>query len=504
MDWLGRRTNPAVTLAASVFDVILDSPIEPCLSEHDLVQRSTRWQLPDSATTASQPNIIFVAIESLRYDAVDKIHQREAVMPQLRQISRDSLRFTRAYTQSTHSDYADVAVLSSLYPLRMRTHHYYRKDDPWPKTMIYDLLQAGGYRTAIISAQNEAWGGMSNFLKTPGLTYFYDARSSDQETHVPELDPGFANEVKTGALSVGKLDDRHVIDRAIAWMNEDNDGPFFLSINLQSSHFPYVLPDTAPKPFVPCEINFDASFMYYPADKTEIVRNAYFNSLHYIDMQISRLMQAVKSLDGSRDSILVVYGENGEAFHEHGLVTHGKCPHEPTVHVPCFVYAPKHLQAGDCDYPMELIDVVPTVLGLMEWPSHPNFQGIDVLSANRPAIEERMLFIHTEIGARIDAVLLAGRWKLHHDRDTDEYLLFDLGNDPREHHNLLAENQETAELLKDVLSRWRNGQLAYYHFPHYFLRYFPPRSPVAVDRSRLDRNVVQSRPVTTLDATLAR
>lgn len=75
--------------------------------------------------------------------------------PHLNRLAKQGVQFTRAYTQSTHSDYADVCIVSSLYPLRKTRHHYYSASDPWPKTLIYDLLKPLGYVTAIFSSQNE-------------------------------------------------------------------------------------------------------------------------------------------------------------------------------------------------------------------------------------------------------------------------------------------------------------------------------------------------------------
>src|SRR5262249_20568926 len=161
-----------------------------------------------------------------------------------------------------------------------------------------------------------------------------------------------------------------------------------------------------------------ASFLDYPSGKTPIVRNAYFNAVHECDRQIGRLVEALDRLGCRDNTILVVYGDNGEAFHENGTVTHAREPVEPALRVACVLNATGRLKPRGEDYPIELIDVAPTILGLMGWPAHPSFQGIDFLSRKRPAAEERLLFFHVENGlARVDAILLGGRWKLHLDRD---------------------------------------------------------------------------------------
>jgi len=57
--------------------------------------------------------------------------------------------------------------LSSQYPARAGGP--YPDDIPYPRVLIYDLLAGFGYRTAIISSQNERWGNMIAFLDTGKL-----------------------------------------------------------------------------------------------------------------------------------------------------------------------------------------------------------------------------------------------------------------------------------------------------------------------------------------------
>ena len=483
IDRLAHRTNPLVTLVVSVGESVFDEPIHDCLEDADLVAMDTyRWRPPDDAARpvgAAKPiSIIFIAVESLRSDVVHQRPAGRAVTPTMHQLATDGIEFTNAYSQSTHSDYADVAVLSSLYPLRTRRHHYYRRSDPWPKTLLYELLKQGGYATAIISAQNEKWGGMDAFLESPQLDLFYDAERSGQSTHRPAIDYGFSTEVAAGVLTSGKLDDRIVTDQALAWMAEQiaKEQPYFVSINFQSSHFPYALPPNCERPFQPCEIDFDASFMHYPPEKTEIVRNAYWNSLVLIDAQVDRIVSSLRRQGTLDETLIVLYGENGEAFHENGLVTHAKQPIEPAVHVPCVMFCPSLFGPREESYPFELIDVAPTVLGLMHWPAHANFQGMDVLSDQRPSLDNRCLFLHTELQgvSRVDAILWAGRWKLFYDRESGRHGLFDLANDRQESRNLLHVQPEMADKLTEMLLEWRHKQLAYYHFPYYYANFFPP------------------------------
>jgi arylsulfatase A-like enzyme len=402
-------------------------------------------------------------------------------MPNLNRLARKGLLWSHAYSTSTHSDYSDVCIVSSLFPLRTRYHHYYSRTDPWPKTLIYDLLRPLGYATAIISSQNEGWGAMDKFLESSGLDLLLDSERSRASTHISDRDIGLALEIRTGALRAGKLDDSVTTDLAIGWVSEQirRGKPFFLSMNFQNAHFPYELfPDTE-RPFQPGTIDFPASFLSYPLEKTEIVRNAYFNAQFETDLQIGRFLEALEKHKILDNVILVVYGENGEAFHEKGLVTHAQDPIESAVRVACVFYGPRFFRPGIEEYPFSLIDIVPTVLGQAGFSVHPNFQGIDCLSLLRPPTGKRLLFIHNENAlTRTDSVILGGRWKYVQNRKTREEFLYDLHEDPSERASVLNWNSRIADKLRNVYDTWRCRQLSYYENPAYFQRYYPPLPPV--------------------------
>ncbi len=475
---LHQLLGPSTAFLDSAWEALGEPPIERCLAPVELTPRQPdRWRQPDGAR---RPSIILFAVESLRPDAIGRMHQGQEVMPVLGDLVQRGLVFTRAWAQSTHSDYSDVCIVSSLYPLRRRRHHFYRQDDPWPKTLVYDLLRPAGWATALISSQNEGWGGMDLFLETPGLDLFYDSQRSGAPTQTAAQDTGMAQAVGWGRLVAGKLPDQHTMGVAVGWIREQagKGRPFFLSLNLQASHFPYLLPPGTAQPFQPCAIDFDASFAWYPPEKTEVVRNAYYNGLREIDRQLGRLVAALQECGRLDDTMLVVYGENGESFHENGLVTHAQEPFESAARVGCVLHAPALVPPGREDYPLELVDLVPTLFGRMGWPTHPQFQGIDVLAPDRPPLDQRLVFVHTENPlTRTDAVILAGRWKLMLDRMAGRSALFDLAEDPGELHDLSVAQPELAVRLRETLLLWRSRQLAYYRYPEYFLSFHPPRPP---------------------------
>jgi len=212
-----------------------------------------------------QAPVIVILVESLRAD----ILKNGDIMPNLFQLTNDSIFFPNAFTTSSHSDYADMAVLSSHFPLRTYKHHYYPKEIWYPRVMLYDILKKLGYETAVLSAQNENWANMRNYLDTDNLDLFFDATSQPKSSYLPKEDSVFWEWVQRHKTA-GKLDDGIVIDKTLQWITRIKRKDFFAYINLQRSHFPYTWPDDYPARYLPYRIDFSAVLSKYPESKAAI------------------------------------------------------------------------------------------------------------------------------------------------------------------------------------------------------------------------------------------
>ena len=415
----------------------------------------------------ARPNVVVVVIEALREDAWG-ITLPEPVMPNLQRLAASSVAFTRTYSQANHSDYAAPCVVSSQYPLRDRRHYYYEAKPAYPRVMLYDVLKHLGYRTAIVSSQNEHWGDMANYLQTPGLDRLFHSETFEDETRkvLDVEDVYFAHWTASLGRS-GKLDDADTISEAVRWISRDAE-PFFLSINLQNSHFPYRFPPEHDR-FRPSHVDFPYSYNDYPAEKNHVVRNRYFNSLHYVDAQLGRLLEAL----GPRlkDTIVVVTGDHGEAFFEHGFGQHGNELYEETIRVPLIMQLPGH-EPRRVDGVASHVDVAPTVLSAMGLSPHPAMQGHDLL---QPIPEERAAFVTVQTPLRWDLAVVTSRYKLVLTGALEQPRLFDLKDDPGELTNLARSENKILHDLASRLRVYRDSQLTYYHTASRMRDEYPPR-----------------------------
>jgi arylsulfatase A-like enzyme len=470
------RTGPALHLASLVRDRVwreeIDRPVAPDLvPSRDPIESIDEYLAGVDRDGLARPNVVIVLIESLRADQLRAGGSRRTVMPTVESIAASGRFYSRHWAQASHSNYADLAPLSSQYPLRGERTHVYPRDPPYPRVLIYDVLKGLGYATAIVSSQNETWGGMLNFLDTGNLDAVLHSENFDGPTYVPRHDKGFESYVQ-GTKRSGKIDDRFTVDRAIKWIDGVGDKPFFLYLNLQSSHLPYETPADFPRRFGPEEIDFTIRFNNFPRDKADVVKDVYANALAYVDFQLGRLVGHLKRTGRWDDTLVVVSGDTGQAFYEHGFSGHANQLYDELVRVPLVIRAPG-LSPGVDPHPAQQVDVPPTLLDLLGLPPHPGFQGHSLVAPD--AEPDPPLFLVAQAPLAHEYALVRWPYKYVWDVRRQYGVLFDLARDPGETEDRSVRQAEVAARMGAELETWRRAQIDYYRDPALYSRWYPPR-----------------------------
>ena len=126
-----------------------------------------------------QWNVVLLTVESLTRRSIARLWRRSRGHAGSRKTRERGARFLEhLHPVKPHQLRYDNVPLSSHYPLRSATMYAYPKNPTYPRVLIYDLLKAIGYRTAIFSSSNENWGGMNNYLETGNLDRFIHAANS--------------------------------------------------------------------------------------------------------------------------------------------------------------------------------------------------------------------------------------------------------------------------------------------------------------------------------------
>src|SRR5262249_28278246 len=177
------------------------------------------------------PNVIVIFLDTLRYDAVLDADGRVLDrLPTLARLRGDSTAFTRAYTASPWTLPAHLSAVTGLPAYRLGVSFdsqvYHRTDET-----LAERFHRRGYRTAAVISNtflNVGTGfarGFDTFQQAQaGLDLCRTAPGGVADDHWPWFSAAVCN--WTGS---------DVTRRALALM-DDEDGPFFLTLNYMDAH----------------------------------------------------------------------------------------------------------------------------------------------------------------------------------------------------------------------------------------------------------------------------
>ena len=165
------------------------------------------------------------------------------------------------------------------------------------------------------------------------------------------------------------------------------------------------------------------------------------------------------------DRTLIVFtSDHGEGRGEHDEATHSMLAYNSTLHVPLIIKPPQHLttaQPGQrIPHWVGVVDVLPTVLDLLDLPIPDDIQGASL----RPALEGKAgaSTQHRPLYAETLSPRLSRNWGELRAFVLDDYKyihgprpeLYHLATDPKELKDLLAEQPETAANLRSQLEAY--------------------------------------------------
>ncbi len=354
-------------------------------------------------------SVIVVMVESLRADELTALGGKRAVMPTVEGLASEGTVYTRMVSPAGQTDYATTSTLSSQFPLRWEKFHVFPRQIGYPHVLLWDVLQPLGYRTAVFSSQNERWNGMFYYLSTGTIEHFLHSETFQGPTYAPSAEEGFRDWMAATGHA-GKIDDRYTINEAIAWTDSiAPDAPFVAYVNLQSSHTPYERPARFAPRFGSGKVSFPILFNEFPRDSANAVRDMYDNSLAYADEQLGRLVASLKRSGRWNSTVLVVMGDHGEAFYEHGFAGHASELYGEVTHVPLVIRVPGRAARVDT-VQASSIDLAPTLLGILRLPPHAGFADVDL--ANVSARVHRPVFSISQSPLADEVSVTQDGWKL--------------------------------------------------------------------------------------------
>ena len=354
-------------------------------------------------------NLLIVTIDTLRADRVGTYGDSQARTPALDALAQRGVTFANAFAPTPVTLPSHASLMTGRYPAGHHARHNGMRLDLTVPTLAERLSRSGFATAAFVGAfpLDRRFGLIKGFH-----TY--------GDTLPRGVDGRPANE-RAGSA---------VVDDAIAWLQRRSSGRFFLWVHMFEPHAPYGNPRSG-----------------QPAEAR------YRDEVAEADRQVSRLIAALA--DRQASTVVVATSDHGEAFGEHGEISHGVFVYDTTLRIPLIVAGPGVKAGTRINEAVSLVDVAPTVMKVLELPAM-DTDGADLSAA----------LLGTEPGQRAHyaetfAPLLDFGWSpLRAVREGDwKYIeapkpeLYHVTNDPAESSNVVTTERQRVTAMQAQVER---------------------------------------------------
>lgn len=457
------RVRPGHFLVAIALVAFLDS-----LDLTIVTSASPEPRTPRSA------NLVLIVVDALRADRLGCYGYPRPTSPHIDALSRRGVTFERAIVQYPATGPSFGSLFTGKYPRK----HGLSGMDPrlWLggdfNRTLAEVLGAAGYHTgAIITGSLTRSSGLARgfftlFEEMPAYGT-YDVRSA-LETLRSRLP------VMRAWVRWRRGRDPHLVVKEAERFVERAPQPFFLFLHLYDTHAPYdpprqyldlVRPEAAAYPPLSSDELRTLAGREAPLTAEELHRleALYDGEVRSADAAVGRLVGNLERIGLLDETVIVLTSDHGEELYDHGKLEHGHI-FNTNLRVPLIVVPPSPAAAGvRVDSPVELIDVLPTLLTMVDLAVPDGIDGrpLPLDGAGAAEGEEAYAFAEADCGPRGKACLVSvqdRRWKLTLDREAGALTLFDLERDPLERVDVAAENPEVADRLEKALRKWDSSQ----------------------------------------------
>jgi len=407
-------------------------------------------------------SVILIGIDTLRVDCTYPGSSPDGsrdLTPSIRALGERGVVFSSAVAQAPWTLASFASIFTGLYPEEHGAVHLTSKLAPSQTTLAETLREAGYQTCGVVSGEYVATGA--------GMAQGFEAFD---ETQV-QGGTGISSEAVTR--------------KAIEWLRDHHEEPFFVFLHYFDPHWIYQDHDAfrftegysgplreAAATMTQSEFQEHLGigrpgFRRASVGSADLdyLRNLYSEDVAYMDAGLGRLFQFLDEMSLWDSCFVILVADHGEAFLEHGRLGHNNSLHVEEIHVPLAIAGPSVEKGRVIGRPVETRSLFGTVLqcaGVDPPADRPFPSSLLAPDLAGPALVRSACY--TTIVAVAGRPLANpvecwwtcvqdDRWKLLKEHFGGRSFLFDLAADPGETRNCKEENPDCCGKLERELNR---------------------------------------------------
>jgi len=339
--------------------------------------------LPWCTRRPSRPNVLWITMDSLRYDHLACMGYGRPTSPNIDALAEESALFRQCIAQSNYTNISVPSMVTGTYPALLDVRTPLHDLDDLFVTLAERLTEAG----------YAAWAVLPDW--PVGINQGFE------RVEVPDSD----TERRT----------RDCLD----FLRELDERPFFIWLYYWDPHAPYLPPeefaerfgveqDTPPVPegarvsgedlarwrqttqhrrgweMMKTMIKINEGRAAPEEGYRERLIDSYDAEIAYVDDRFGQVLDAIRELGLWDRTMVILNADHGEGFGEHGLFFHGYGLYEEEVRVPLIIKPPRSLSSPRIiETAVRNLDIMTTVLDYCRQPVPEDLNGRSL----RPGVE---------------------------------------------------------------------------------------------------------------------
>ena len=438
----------------------------------------------------TRPNIIFIMADDLGWQDVEYAGAEFFQTPHIDRLAGQGMTFHAAYSGGPNCAPTRACLMSGTYTPR---HHIYTpggrsKGNPQYMRLLVpavsrknkSLEKEAAAQFPIPNSLDPKFVCIPEVLKPAG---YISARLG--KWHLGEDTQGFDlsssnGQGGPGGRFYGNVDvAEQITDRAIQFIEDNRDGPFFVYL----CHWDVHTPHRARKEVVK---KYQSKLEHIPADERRNFKPVYAGMIEAVDNSVGRVAAKVDELGIADNTLIVFISDNGGlpgVSQLDPLRGQKGSLFEAGVRVPaCMRWTGTIEPKSTCNTPITSVDFLPTFASLasVKLPTSQPVDGTDISPLfHGKEIDGRSVFWHYPLylqgrGLTIDVPggktyswrgfpstsLRRGKWKLIEFHEDNSVALYDLTDDPGEENNLAKSMPKRTAALRAELDAWQADTIA--------------------------------------------
>ncbi|HBD09037.1 MAG TPA: hypothetical protein DCZ69_12330 [Syntrophobacteraceae bacterium] len=417
--------------------------------------------------SANAPNVLLIVLDTVRAKSMSLYGHGHPTTPNLERWAKQGIVFDRAISPAPFTLTAHASMFTGRYPQNLTADWTVPLDNDPPT--LAEALYAQGYMTAGVVSNTSSCGRQTGLGR--GFVLYEAHRLTPLEFAVRASLPRRLNHLpKTNSIEASRINERF-----FRFLEHRQRQPFFVFLNYFDCHAPYFPEGPLGRPYRGYSRRDKLrllqwtleSFMNFETDGLDFAREAYEASLAELDSAIGALLAGLEERGEREHTLVIIVGDHGEQFGEHGLVQHADSLYRPVLHVPLLIIDPRSPTTGQRVHEMvSLRDLPATILELLGLPTSKipgdSFAGLATGQPSQPYPNTpKLAFIntgpnfpawHPNSTGPLEAVFADGKYYI---KSPHREELYDFDKDPEEQANL-AESEAGRPLLpyyQELLSK---------------------------------------------------